>query len=383
MLLGQLTAEEFLADYWQQKPLLIRNAIPKFTDPLTVDQLAGLAMEECIESRLINADSQTGECELSHGPFTSDELQALGAQNWTLLVQAVDHWLEAVAALRVQCDFLPQWRMDDVMVSLAAPGGGVGPHFDQYDVFLLQGQGSRLWRVGPACNNDTPQFDNGGLRNIAPFTPLQEHMLYSGDVLYVPPGVAHWGIAQTECLTYSFGFRAPSHAEVLGEWSHSVAATLAEQQRYTDPSQTSANGSSLIDSHVIDRLQHILRHYVNDRDALATWFGNWVTEPKYAELAPEPELIGEQNLQTLLGSHTHLRRGLATRIALSRLDASWMLFVNGEAIPITDCSLALAQLLSEQGKIATNELLPFCEYSDNCLVLSQLLTSGSFELIVF
>ncbi len=382
MLLGDLSAEEFLAEHWQQKPLLIRNAVPDFADPLTADELAGLAVEECIESRLISTDAQTGECRLQHGPFSNDELQALGDQNWTLLVQAVDQWLEAVAALRAQCSFLPQWRMDDVMVSLATPGGGVGPHFDQYDVFLLQGQGSRLWRVGPACNDNTPQFDNGGLRNIAPFTPLEEHILYSGDVLYVPPGVAHWGIAQTECLTYSFGFRAPSHAEVLSEWGHSVAATLAEQLRYTDPTQTAANGNSLIDSNVIDRLQHILRHYVDDRDALATWFGNWVTEPKYAELAPEPELFGEENLQTLLAGHTHLQRGLATRVALSQLEASWMLFVNGEAIPITNSSQALAQLLSEQSEIATHKLLTLCENSDNCRLLTKLLASGSFELIV-
>ncbi len=386
MILGDLSAEEFLADYWQQKPLLIRNAVADFTDPLTADELAGLAMEECIESRLISTDSQTGQCKLSHGPFASDELQALGEQNWTLLVQAVDQWVESVAALRAQCSFLPQWRMDDVMVSLATPGGGVGPHFDQYDVFLLQGQGSRLWRIGPPCDASTAQFDNGGLKCIAPFHPLEQHTLYSGDVLYVPPGIAHWGIAQTDCLTYSIGFRAPSHAEVLSEWSHSVASSLTDQLRYTDPAPTElaksvANGSSLIDSKVIDRLQHILQHYVDDRDALANWFGSWVTEQKYSELEPEPEIITGQNLQALLGEHTHLQRSLATRVALSQLQAGWMLFVNGAATPIPAGSLEFAQLLVEQDNIAVDTLLPYCQSSENNHLLTQLITSGSYILI--
>ncbi len=381
MLLGELSAADFLADYWQQKPLLIRNAIPDFADPLTADELAGLAMEECIESRLISTDAQTGVCELSHGPFASEELQALGEHNWTLLVQAVDQWVETVAALRAQCSFLPQWRIDDVMVSLATAGGGVGPHFDQYDVFLLQGQGSRLWRIGPACDASTPQIDNGGLTGIAPFTPLEEHTLYSGDVLYLPPGVAHWGIAQTDCLTYSIGFRAPSHAEVLSEWGHNVAATLTAQLRYSDPAPTVVNGSSVIDSEVIDRLQHILQHYVDDRDALANWFGGWVTEPKYAELTPEPELFAAQNLQTTLREHKHLRRSLATRVALSQLQASWTLFVNGESVPIAEDSLEFTQLLVEQAKVAIDQLLPYCQNSDNCRLLTQLLTNGSYELM--
>ena len=391
-----MSADQFLAEYWQQKPLLIRHAVLDFTDPLTADELAGLAMEECVESRLISTHGQTGACELSHGPFASDELQALGEQNWTLLVQAVDQWVEAVAALRNYCSFLPQWRMDDVMVSLATPGGGVGPHFDQYDVFLLQGQGSRLWRIGPHCDADTAQIDNGGVRNIEPFTPLEEHTLYSGDVLYIPPGVAHWGIAQTDCLTYSIGFRAPSHAEILSEWGHNVAATLSDQLRYTDPArsvparsvltksasaQNHANGDSLIDSKVIDQLQHILQHYVDDRDALATWFGSWVTEPKYAEFIPESEVFTEQQLLAALRSHVYLQRTLATRVALSQLDAGWVLFVNGDVIPITASSLAFAQLISSEVAINTVELLPYCQQSDNCQLLTQLLTNGSYVLI--
>lgn len=381
MLLGDISEEEFLADYWQQKPLLIRHALPDFSDPLTADELAGLAMEEDAESRLVSVDAKTGKSQLRHGPFSADELQALGEHNWTLLVQAVDHWVEDVAGLREQCGFLPQWRLDDVMVSYATPGGGVGPHFDQYDVFLLQGKGSRLWRIGPPCDGETQQLDNAGLKCIAEFTSLEEHTLHSGDVLYLPPGIAHWGIAQSECLTYSIGFRAPSHADVLGEWSHSIAAKLNDQQRYTDPVLHPGNFSSVIDGHVIDRLQGILQHYVDDRDALAEWFGAWVTEPKYPELAPEAEVLSEQNLKIHMREHTHLQHSLATRVALSELSHGWVLFINGELIPVAATSIELAQRIAEEPLIAVEDLLSLCENTNNRRLLNELLKTGGFAFV--
>ncbi|MGI9288887.1 MAG: JmjC domain-containing protein [Pseudomonadales bacterium] len=381
VLLRDITEGEFLADYWQQKPLLIRNALPAFFDPITGDELAGLAMEEDVESRLISMDAQANTSQLRHGPFTVDELQALDDNNWTLLVQAVDQWVEEVAELRHQCSFLPQWRLDDVMVSYAMPGGGVGPHFDQYDVFLLQGKGSRLWRIGPACNDKTPQINNFGLKSIEPFTPLEEYTLCSGDVLYLPPSVAHWGIAQSESLTYSIGFRAPSHAEVLSEWSHSVAAMLNDQLRYTDPLLEPANRGSLIDSDIVDSLQHILQHYANDRDALTQWFGTWVTEPKYPELAQEAEVFSEQDLQASMREHTHLQRLLPTRVALSKLRSGWVLFVNGDAIPLVEASVKLAQRIVEDPLIMLEDLAPSCKNTNNRQLLSKLLANGGFALV--
>ena len=381
MLLGDMPAEKFLADYWQQKPLLIRNALPAFIDPLSADELAGLAMEEHIESRLVCVDAQSGARNLREGPFTVTELQALDEKNWTLLVQAVDHWVAEVANLREQCSFLPQWRLDDVMVSYATPGGGVGPHFDQYDVFLLQGKGSRVWRIGPTCDASTQQIDIGGLKSIEEFTPLEEHTLYSGDVLYLPPAIAHWGIAQTECLTYSIGFRAPSHAELLGEWSHAIASTLTDRLRYTDSAQRPANNSGFIDSTVIDRLQHILQHYVDDRDALTEWFGAWITEPKYPELAPEPVAISEKALQANMCHYTHLQRSLSSRIALSQLHSGWVLFFDGAMIPVAEASVELARSIAEHRLIEVTDLTAYCEHDDNRQLLSHLLASGSIALI--
>lgn len=378
MLLGDLSATEFLADFWQQKPLLIRNALPAFADPLTAEELAGLAMEDFVESRLVCTDGSSAVCSTRDGPFDRAELQTLGECNWTLLVQAVDQHVEAVARLRELCSFLPQWRLDDVMVSCAAPGGGVGPHFDQYDVFLLQGQGTRLWRIGPACNANTRQFDNGGLHCIAPFTPLAEHTLHSGDVLYLPPGIAHWGIAETQSLSYSLGFRAPSHAEVLAEWSQSVAGDLDNQLRYRDPAPLPAEGGSLIESKSIDCLQQILRRYVDDRDLLARWFGSWVTEPRYPENLPDHTIYSEQQLQVCMRRRKSLRRSLATRMALTELRHGWVLFVDGGAVAVANNSLPLAQLLIAKSTIPADELLRFCGDGDNTSLIMELLSIGSY-----
>ena len=149
-ILGEITADEFLAEYWQKKPLLIRNAIPNFIAPIEGDDLAGLSLEEEVESRLVIGD----DWQLEHGPFEESRFETLPDRNWTLLVQGVDLWIPEVADLLKSFDFLPAWRVDDIMVSYAEDGGNVGPHFDYYDVFLLQGSGQRHWQVGKLCSAD-------------------------------------------------------------------------------------------------------------------------------------------------------------------------------------------------------------------------------------
>ena len=179
--LGDISAEEFLADYWQKKPLLIRNAIPNFEPPVDGDELAGMALEQEVESRLVvGADWQ-----LEHGPFTEERFQTLPSTDWTLLVQAVDLWVPEVAELLHEFNFLPPWRLDDIMVSYAEAGGSVGPHFDYYDVFLLQGAGQRRWQIGQRCDNDTPLATGTDLKIIADFKATNEWVLNTGDMLWV------------------------------------------------------------------------------------------------------------------------------------------------------------------------------------------------------
>ncbi len=224
----------FLRDYWQRRPLLIENPWKCWTNPLDGDELAGLACEEAVESRLIeqSRDDWRAEC----GPFPEDRFRQTGKAPWTLLVQAVDHHVSEVAALIDPFRFVPNWRIDDVMVSYASDGGGVGPHFDHYDVFLIQGLGRRRWQVGAICDAATELLPHDHLRLVASFEPSQEWLLEPGDILYVPPRLAHNGVAVgDDCMTYSIGFRAPSRAELIAGWCDDLIAGLEDDDRYTDP----------------------------------------------------------------------------------------------------------------------------------------------------
>ena len=211
--LGMAPAE-FLRDYWQKRPLLIRNAFPAFTapdfvPPISPEDLAGLACEDTALSRIVAHDRERDHWMLRNGPFPEEMFPDMPDHDWTLLVQDVDKWDADVAALIDRFDFLPRWRIDDIMVSFAAPGGSVGAHVDQYDVFLLQAQGHRRWQID-ASENPALDFRNDvDLRLLQRFTPSHDWLVGPGDMLYLPPGVPHHGVAEDACLTYSIGMRAP------------------------------------------------------------------------------------------------------------------------------------------------------------------------------
>src|SRR3990167_5380334 len=213
-LLGDITPRQFLTEYWQKKPLLIRAAYPDFTGLLSADELAGLACEEDVQARLVI--NRQGKWQVENGPFDEARFAKLPKRDWTLLVQGVNHHLPEAATLLQRFDFIPHARLDDLMVSYAPDGGGVGPHFDSYDVFLLQGQGKRLWRI--RSEEDLTLVDGAPLRILKNFKTEQEYLLEAGDMLYLPPHVAHWGIAVGDCITYSIGFRAPSAQELATQF---------------------------------------------------------------------------------------------------------------------------------------------------------------------
>ncbi|MET0410085.1 MAG: cupin domain-containing protein, partial [Polyangiaceae bacterium] len=230
MLEPGLSPRRFLQRYWQKEPLLLRGAVSS-SFGLSGDVLAGLACEDDVESRLVLGSVEQG-FRLEHGPFEAKRFRRLPRREWTLLVQDVDQHLPRVAALFEGVSFIPDWRVDDVMVSYAVPGGSVGPHVDAYDVFLVQLQGERRWQL--SAQQDLELRSDAELKLLARFTPEVEHVLGPGDVLYLPPGLAHYGLAQSECLTASVGFRAPSQDELLADFLQEVA-TGASLERYGDP----------------------------------------------------------------------------------------------------------------------------------------------------
>ncbi len=196
--LGDISVETFIAEYWHKKPLLVRQAFNNMSLPVTPDELAGLACEEGVESRLLVETPSTGDWQLRHGPFAETLFTELPKDHWTLLVQAVDHWVPEAADFVEQFRFIPSWRMDDLMVSYAAKGGGVGPHYDNYDVFLVQAEGQRRWEIGGCYDEDSEFLADKPVRILKHWQPQQSWVLNPGDMLYLPPRVGHNGVAESD-----------------------------------------------------------------------------------------------------------------------------------------------------------------------------------------
>ena len=376
---GGMSADEFLRDYWQKKPLLIRQAFPDFECPLSADELAGLSLEEEIESRIVLEHGAT-PWELRRGPFTEQDFSSLPARDWTLLVQAVDQFIPEAAELLRDFRFLSSWRVDDLMVSYAAPGGSVGPHFDNYDVFLLQVQGHRRWKIGQLCNTDSPLLAHPDLRILSDFEQQQEWVLAPGDMLYLPPRMAHYGIAEDECMTWSVGFRAPSHAEILTHFTDFLSQYQSDEQRYSDAGMLRPADPAQIDEQTVERLQQLILDAVQDREALGTWFGRFMTDPRYPELIqPQPDTADQ--LASALEAGYGLVRNPSARLAWRQEQDNYlMLFASGEHCVLPTRLLALVQLLCNQDYLGAEVLLPWCRDADARELLEQLLSKGDLLL---
>lgn len=377
--LGDLTPAAFMRDYWQKKPLLIRQAFPEYQNPLSPDELAGLALEDEVESRIVLTDGET-PWELRRGPFAEDDFKELPEENWTLLVQAVDQFVPEVAELMSAFRFLPSWRVDDVMISYAAPGGSVGPHFDNYDVFLLQTHGRRRWKIGQQCSADSALLAHPDLRILADFEQQQEWLLEPGDMLYIPPGVAHYGIAEDECMTCSIGFRAPSHQEILVHFTDFLSQHLSDQERYSDAGMGVAAEPAAIDDAAIERLQDIVLGLVQDRAALATWFGRFMTEPRYPEML-EAQQIDPQLLLEDMHNGYGLLRNPSARLAYRQEGSEHvMLFASGEHCLLPIVLLPLVQLICNEDYLDSEALLTWQQNAEAWTLLEQLLAKGDLLL---
>ncbi|MCG6542601.1 cupin domain-containing protein [Pseudomonas sp. KSR10] len=376
-ILGGVSAREFLRDYWQKKPLLIRQAIPSFESPVSPDELAGLSLEEEVESRLV-IEHGANPWELRRGPFNEETYQNLPERDWTLLVQAVDQLVPEVAELIEHFRFLPNWRIDDVMVSFAAPGGGVGPHFDNYDVFLLQAHGQRRWRLGQMCDGDSPLLQHADLRILADFQGTDEWVLEPGDILYLPPRLAHFGIAENACMTYSLGFRAPSAAEVLTHFTDFLVQFLPDEERYSDADLAPIEDPHQIQSDALDRLRAMLAEHMGDERLLLTWFGQFMTEPRYPERVQGPE-IEEQALFSALEDGALLVRNLSARLAWSEVDIGLLLFASGQSRLLPGHLKDLLKLICSADALHTENLSEWLNDEDGRNLVWQLVKQGSLE----
>lgn len=278
-LLGGLTPSQFMKRHWQKKPLLVRNAIPDFVPCVDRADLVALAGEEGVESRLI-VDSPKG-WKMKHGPFTKRSLPPFSQKKWTFLVQGVDLHHDGVHALMQQFRFVPDARLDDLMISYATDGGGVGPHFDSYDVFLLQAHGQRRWRIGR--NKDLSLQPGMPLKILQNFQAEEEFVLYPGDMLYLPPKYAHDGVAEGECMTWSIGFRSPQAGELARELLLGLADEAFDgvgDTLYRDPKQAAVASSAAIPSSLAGFARQVIDKALQNPRLLDSLLGEYLTEPK-------------------------------------------------------------------------------------------------------
>jgi 50S ribosomal protein L16 3-hydroxylase len=374
-LLGGLTAREFLRDYWQKKPLLVRQAIADFESPISPDELAGLALEEEVESRLVIEHGER-PWELQRGPFNEDTFQDLPERDWTLLVQAVDQFVPEVAELLEDFKFLPKWRIDDLMISFAAPGGGVGPHFDNYDVFLLQAHGHRRWQIGQMCDADSPLLPHADLKILAQFEPTDEWVLAPGDMLYLPPCLAHCGTAEDDCMTYSVGFRAPSAAEVLTHFTDFLGQFLPDEERYSDADIQPSEDPNQIQRDALERLKTLLNEHMSDERLLMTWFGQFMTEPKYPELVAGIE-IEEEDFLGALEDGAILIRNPSARMAWSEVGEDLVLFASGQSRLVSARLRELLKLICSADALHVENLGAWLADDEGRTLLWELVKQGS------
>lgn len=352
-LLGGLSPTRFLRDVWHKRPLLIRNAVPGFTGLLSPGEMQKLACREDVESRLIQGSGT--HWQLDHGPFKKSEFKRLPKTEWTLLVQSLNHFLPEADALLARFNFIPHARLDDLMVSYAVPGGSVGPHFDSYDVFLLQGQGHRRWQI--STQTDLSILDDEPLKILRRFKAEDEWVLGPGDMLYLPPHVAHYGVAEDVCMTYSIGFRAPTTEELAHGFLMHLQDTLKLEGRYADPDLRLQTHPGEISRAMLAQIEGMIAKIKWSKHDITEFAGRYLSEPKPNVFFSAPD--------TPLGRAAFYKQANKAGLALdpkSRLlFAGGRFFINGEALtPAADEIPALKQL-ADQHRLAAPLPAALCE----------------------
>ncbi|MCK7458570.1 cupin domain-containing protein [Idiomarina aminovorans] len=369
---------DFLANYWQKKPCLIRQGFTNFTDPVSPEILAGLAMEEGADSRVIQSNTNTESGWLvTHGPF--EDYEQFGESHWTLLVQSVNEWLPDVGELIAPFRFLPDWRIDDIMVSFSCENGGVGPHLDQYDVFIIQGAGSRHWRVGERQSMRECQPANDLCQVEGEFKAVIDENLNAGDVLYIPAGCPHDGIALEPSLNYSVGFRAPSKAELLLQLGDIAMQQESLQQRYQDPEIVSEDTSWKIEEKQLIGLKSFLKEALTG-DEINALLARIISQSKRP--LPEPELpTTAQQIPALLAqTNAFIEKTSGARfLKLSNTE----FYGNGEAFDVSAEALTTAEWLAQlQGSKPASELASLAKSGPQAELVAEMINQGIIYLYI-
>jgi len=362
---SNITAEQFLKKYWQKKPILFRKAFPDFIDPMTPDELAGIAMEEGVHARLIREKEGKKSWTVKKGPFAEDLLRKLPRKNWTILVSNLEQWSDDAAAILDHFPFIPHWRCDDLMASFAPVGGTVGPHTDSYDVFLIQGMGRRKWQIASDFKPDL--IEGIDLKVLNAFKAENEWDLESGDMLYLPPGIAHFGVALENCMTYSVGFRAPTLRMLAGNLLNISDRLLedanAGEQLYCDPGLTLQSCPGEISGDAVERVRKLLSPVLNNPEVFARWFGSYMSFPNPDQEAVQQPTkpITELAIKAALKKDKSIGRSDSVRSYYTIFGSKIAVFAGGQEYMADDSWLPFLKLIFASRHMAAK---PFAKVLD-------------------
>lgn len=353
--LGNISQEAFMKEYWQKKPLLVRQAFPDFKSPITSDELAGLACDDEVNSRIVMEKDGEHAWFPIFGPMSDEIYSSMPETHWSLIVNDLEKYLPELSWIIDRFRFIPEWRLDDLMISYAADKGSVGPHIDLYDVFILQGQGERHWQINTQPVTEGNQVKETPLRIQKEFEAEEEWVMQAGDMLYLPPGVSHYGISLGESLSYSIGFRATSHADIVNDFIGYITQNLSLQLTYQDPDQSVQEYSNEIKQDALARITEILKEYLRpDHPELQRWFGCFVSDSK-ADVTTEPEKqINSIEELKKLTRISPLSRHPASKFAFVLNPGIALLFVDGKDHEVNP---EFAKTLCKQRKINLDELI--------------------------
>lgn len=368
-----LSQETFIQQYWNQKPVVLKAAVKDFNDPIDANDLAGLAMEEVVESRIVRNDNGWN---VAHGPFS--DFDDLPERQWSLLVQGVDRWIPEIHQLRSLVNFLPQWQIDDVMVSFSSQGGGVGAHLDQYNVFILQGQGRRHWQVG-AVNKTLQQKETvTDLLQVEGFEPIIDEVLEPGDLLYIPPFAPHCGETIEAAMSYSIGFRAPSQTELLTSFADYIFENELGKSRFSSEAISSFSAAqAFVPKNDIEALKQFMLESI-ESGRFEHFAHQFLTEPtRELDIVPsDHEWTESQLLQTLQSEQVELSRVLGLQTSYRVTETSLQFFCNGMYFSLAPNQLKLIEILSQQDSVTSKELKSSLIQLENITLLTTLINTG-------
>ena len=366
---GDLTPETFLKEYWQKKPLLIKQAMPNFQGTIEADELAGLAMEQEIESRII-AQNPDKTWHVEHGPF--DDFEKFGEDNWTLLVQAVNNWSRETDKLISLFTFIPRWRIDDVMVSFSTPNGGVGAHLDQYDVFILQGEGKRRWQVGAPDNTLETLIPHPDLKQVSEFIPIIDAITEPGDLLYIPPNHPHNGVSIENSVNYSIGFQAPSNQDLWSAFADKLIDEELGEQRFSDENSEISNSPYQLKENDLNQIKAFMLNQLSDEQLFSQYISQYLTQSHHTLelLIPMEAFTTEQVTDFLDDDEIQFTpvSGIKALVCCSPTSNS---FINGERFELSEETARLGNYLAGSEPMTMKKAKSFM----TCLKNTQLLTS--------